>query len=164
MHKTLNCDLHGVQPTTFVCQHIAESLRTGRPVGFYWSQASIESRPDAWCSECNARVAKSGGEWVSSVDLENQISLHPAVFDSAVIGVPDPRGEERPLAIVVARPGCEISAAALRYFLQSRVARFWLPERWAFVEALPKTSVGKIDKKELRRRFGEGALHVECLK
>jgi fatty-acyl-CoA synthase len=132
-------------------------LRTG-DVG------TIDGRGYVQITDRSKDVIKSGGEWVSSVDLENQISLHPAVFDSAVIGVPDPRWEERPLAIVVARPGCEISAAALRDFLQSRVARFWLPERWAFVEALPKTSVGKIDKKELRRRFGEGALHVEILK
>jgi fatty-acyl-CoA synthase len=132
-------------------------LRTG-DVG------TIDGRGYVQITDRSKDVIKSGGEWVSSVDLENQISLHPAVFDSAVIGVPDPRWEERPLAIVVLLPGCAISAAELREFLQSRVARFWLPERWAFVEALPKTSVGKIDKKELRRRFGEGAFQVEVVK
>jgi fatty-acyl-CoA synthase len=109
-------------------------------------------------------VIKSGGEWVSSVDLENQISSHPAVFEAAVIGVPDPRWEERPLAVVVRRPGAPVTALELRAHLESRVARFWLPERWAFAEELPKTSVGKIDKRELRRRFGEGRIAVETLR
>jgi fatty-acyl-CoA synthase len=107
---------------------------------------------------------KSGGEWVSSVELENHIAFHPAVFEAAVIGVPDPRWEERPLAVVVRRPGEVVSAAELLAFLHDRVARFWLPERWAFVETLPKTSVGKIDKKELRRIFGEGRIPVETVK
>ena len=109
-------------------------------------------------------VIKSGGEWVSSVDLENQIAYHPGVFEAAVIGVPDPRWEERPLAVVVRRPGERVSAPELCRFLQERVARFWLPERWAFVEELPKTSVGKIDKKELRRQFGDGSIPIETVK
>jgi fatty-acyl-CoA synthase len=66
--------------------------------------------------------------------------------------------------VVVRRPGEQVSAPELRSFLQERVARFWLPERWAFVDALPKTSVGKIDKKELRRQFGDGSISVETVK
>ncbi len=105
-------------------------------------------------------VIKSGGEWVSSVDLENRLSLHPAVHEAAVIGVPDARWEERPLALIVARPGCAVDPAELRRFLGDQVARFWLPEYWALVDELPRTSVGKIDKKELRRRHAEGAIVV----
>jgi fatty-acyl-CoA synthase len=105
-------------------------------------------------------VIKSGGEWVSSVDLENKLSLHPAVHEAVVIGVPDPRWEERPLALIVARPGCSVDPQELRRFLGDHVARFWLPEYWAFVDELPRTSVGKIDKKELRRRHAAGAIVV----
>ena len=64
MHESVECRVHGVQPTTFVCQHIADSLRTGEPVGFYWSRDDVSPRPDAWCSACNDRVERSGGEWV----------------------------------------------------------------------------------------------------
>jgi len=77
-----------------------------------------------------------------------------------VIGVPDPRGEERPLALIVARPGQALDPVELRRFLGDQVARFWLPEYWAIVNELPRTSVGKIDKKELRRRHAEGAIVV----
>jgi fatty-acyl-CoA synthase len=132
-------------------------LRTG-DVG------TIDPRGYVQITDRSKDVIKSGGEWVSSVDLENQISFHPAVFEAAVIGVPDPRWEERPLAVVVRRPGEPVSAPELRAFLEERVARFWLPERWAFTDALPKTSVGKIDKKELRRQFGEGKLSIETTK
>jgi fatty-acyl-CoA synthase len=109
-------------------------------------------------------VIKSGGEWVSSVDLENQLLHHPAVHEAAVIGVPDPRWEERPLPVVVLKPGCTVSPEELRGFLEPRVARFWLPERWAFATDLPKTSVGKLDKKELRRRYADGLVDVTLLR
>jgi fatty-acyl-CoA synthase len=108
-------------------------------------------------------VIKSGGEWVSSVDLENQLSQHPAVFEVAVIGIPDPRWEERPLALVVPRSGREVTPVELRAFLEGRVARFWLPEYWAMVEELPKTSVNKIDKKQLRSDHAAGLVEVTRL-
>jgi fatty-acyl-CoA synthase len=105
-------------------------------------------------------VIKSGGEWVSSVELENAIMAHPDVVEAAVIGVPDPRWDERPLACVVLREGSAADAASLREFLCGRVAKWWIPERWAFVDAIPKTSVGKFDKKVLRARQQEGAIAV----
>jgi fatty-acyl-CoA synthase len=105
-------------------------------------------------------VIKSGGEWISSVELESVLSAHPEVLECAVIAVPDARWSERPLACVVRRPGSTITAEALRDFLAPRVARWWLPERWAFVPEVPKTSVGKFDKKLLRARHAEGALVV----
>jgi fatty-acyl-CoA synthase len=105
-------------------------------------------------------VIKSGGEWVSSVELENAIMAHPDVVEAAVIGVPDARWDERPMACVVLRAGAPADAAALRCFLQERVVKWWIPERWAFVDAIPKTSVGKFDKKVLRARQQQGEIVV----
>jgi fatty-acyl-CoA synthase len=105
-------------------------------------------------------VIKSGGEWISSVELENAIMAHPDVVEAAVIGVPDERWQERPLACVVLREGASGDPDALVRALASRVARWWVPERWCFVDEVPKTSVGKFDKKVLRSRFGEGKLEV----
>jgi len=99
-------------------------------------------------------VIKSGGEWISSVDLESALMAHPAVFEAAVIAVPDERWSERPFACVAAAPGTE--AAELTEFLAAReVPRWWLPDGFAFVEEIPKTSVGKFDKKALRGAYAE---------
>ncbi|MBI2804339.1 MAG: long-chain fatty acid--CoA ligase [Planctomycetes bacterium] len=106
-------------------------------------------------------VIKSGGEWVSSVELENHLMAHPDVIEAAVIAVPDDRWDERPLACVVLKAGSTTTFADLGVFLSSRVVRWWLPERWAIIEEVPKTSVGKFDKKVLRQRYAEGALTVE---
>jgi fatty-acyl-CoA synthase len=105
-------------------------------------------------------VIKSGGEWISSVDLENNLMAHPDVIEAAVIGVPDSRWDERPLACVVLRENAQTRPEELRAFLTDRVARWWLPAKWAFIEQVPKTSVGKFDKKVLRARYGENALRV----
>ena len=106
-------------------------------------------------------VIKSGGEWISSVELEVTLMAHPGVFEAAVVAVPDEKWQERPLACVVARPDVHLDAEDLRTFLSDRVARWWLPERWAFIEAIPKTSVGKFDKKVLRARYADGELSVK---
>ena len=100
-------------------------------------------------------VIKSGGEWISSVELENLLIGHPHVVEAAVVGVPDERWQERPLAVVVAKPGATVSAGQLRTFLADKVARWWLPERWTFVDEIPRTSVGKYDKKTIRSRYAE---------
>ncbi|MEV1287800.1 long-chain fatty acid--CoA ligase [Micromonospora sp. NPDC049679] len=105
-------------------------------------------------------VIKSGGEWISSVELENELMAHPAVLEACVVGVPDERWDERPLATVVVREGATVTADELRDFLGERVAKWQLPERWAFIEAVPKTSVGKFDKKRLRASYAEGGLDV----
>ncbi|WP_068179534.1 long-chain fatty acid--CoA ligase [Mycobacterium sp. UM_CSW] len=99
-------------------------------------------------------VIKSGGEWISSVELENCLIAHPQVLEAAVVGVPDERWQERPLAVVVAKHS-SVSAEELRKFLADKVARWWLPERWTFVEEIPRTSVGKYDKKAIRARYAE---------
>jgi fatty-acyl-CoA synthase len=105
-------------------------------------------------------VIKSGGEWISSVELENALMGHPAVLEACVVGVPDERWGERPLATVVLREGQTVTLEELRDYLASTVARWQLPERWAFIEAVPKTSVGKFDKKRVRAQYAEGALNV----
>jgi fatty-acyl-CoA synthase len=105
-------------------------------------------------------VIKSGGEWVSSVELENTIMAHEAVLEAAVIGVPDEKWDERPLACVVIKPGLNVTPEELSEFLKSRVAKWWIPERWCFVSEIPKTSVGKFDKKVLRKDVGDGRVEV----
>ncbi|MBB6398798.1 fatty-acyl-CoA synthase [Actinomadura coerulea] len=105
-------------------------------------------------------VIKSGGEWISSVELENHLMAHPDVVEAAVVGVPDDRWQERPLASVVVRDGAVVTAEELREFLAGRVAGWQVPERWAFLTEVPKTSVGKFDKKVLRRRYADGDLEV----
>ncbi len=108
-------------------------------------------------------VIKSGGEWISSVELENTLMAHPAVFEAAVVAVPDQRWDERPLACVVLRPGQVVSPQELTDFLSDKVAKWWLPERWSFIDAVPKTSVGKFDKKVLRKSYADDELDVTTL-
>jgi fatty-acyl-CoA synthase len=105
-------------------------------------------------------VIKSGGEWISSVDLENALMAHPDVLECAVIGVADERWDERPLACVVVRAGASLTPTDLDEHLRGRVASWWIPERYAFVDEVPKTSVGKFDKKVLRRDYEAGGLLV----
>jgi fatty-acyl-CoA synthase len=102
-------------------------------------------------------LVKSGGEWISSVELENAIMAHPQVLEAAVVGLPHPRWQERPVAAVVAKPEFRdtITAEEIRDYLSSRVAKWWLPDEIIFVEEIPKTSVGKFSKTTLRTRFDE---------
>ncbi|HEV7564284.1 MAG TPA: fatty acid--CoA ligase, partial [Solirubrobacterales bacterium] len=101
-------------------------------------------------------VIKSGGEWISSVDLESALMAHPAVVEAAVIALPDERWSERPLACVVAEE--EVSPEQLREFIAPRVAKWWLPDDFAYVDEIPKTSVGKFDKKALREMLATDEL------
>ncbi|MFI0156302.1 long-chain fatty acid--CoA ligase [Streptomyces lydicus] len=108
-------------------------------------------------------VIKSGGEWISSVELENHLMAHPHVLEAAVVAVPDDKWGERPLATVVLNEGATIGYEELKAFLGERIARWQLPERWALIPAVPKTSVGKFDKKVLRRQYADGELDVTLL-
>ncbi|MFJ2818290.1 long-chain fatty acid--CoA ligase [Streptomyces sp. NPDC087294] len=110
-------------------------------------------------------VIKSGGEWISSVELENALMAHPDVTEAAVVAVPDDKWGERPLAAVVLKEGADADFAALRTFLadHGRIAKWQLPERWTVIDAVPKTSVGKFDKKVLRARYADGDLTVTTL-
>jgi fatty-acyl-CoA synthase len=108
-------------------------------------------------------VIKSGGEWISSVELENALMAHPKVKEASVVGVPDDRWGERPLATVVVAEGEQVDVAELRDYLAQHVAKWQLPERWAFVDEVPKTSVGKFDKKVIRRSYADGELDVQTV-
>jgi fatty-acyl-CoA synthase len=101
-------------------------------------------------------VIKSGGEWISSMALENELMAHPQVSEAAVIGVPDDKWGERPLATVVVLPGSGVTAADLRAFLAERVPRWQLPERWCFISEVPKTGVGKFAKTRIRESYARG--------
>jgi len=98
-------------------------------------------------------VIKSGGEWISSVELENALMAHPAVAEAAVIAIPDDKWAERPLGCIVLKPGAAATADELREFLAPQFAKWWLPERFEFVDEIPKTSVGKFRKTALRDMF-----------
>jgi fatty-acyl-CoA synthase len=111
-------------------------------------------------------VIKSGGEWISSVELENALMAHPKVREASVVGVPDEKWGERPLATIVLNEGETVSPdliEELRAFLAGKVAKWQVPERWAFITEVPKTSVGKFDKKVLRARYAEGELEVRTV-
>ncbi len=105
-------------------------------------------------------VIKSGGEWISTVELENTIMGHRDVMEAAVIGIPDAKWDERPLACVVLRPGSTLTVEQMRDYLKERVAKWWIPEKWAFISQVPKTSVGKFDKKVLRAQRERGELEI----
>ncbi|MFJ4477255.1 long-chain fatty acid--CoA ligase [Streptomyces xanthochromogenes] len=109
-------------------------------------------------------VIKSGGEWISSQELENALMAHPEVVEAAVVAVPDDKWGERPLATVVLKPGATADYAALKSFLAEKIAKWQLPERWALIESVPKTSVGKFDKKVIRRQYADGELEVTELR
>ncbi len=131
-------------------------LRTG-------DVATVDPRGYVQITDRSKDVIKSGGEWISSVELENHLMGHPDVFEAAVVAVPDERWDERPLACVVLAPGRTATPGQLRDFLGDKVARWQLPERWTFIEQVPRTSVGKFDKKVLRAQYAEDALVVETL-
>jgi fatty-acyl-CoA synthase len=117
---------------------------------------SIDARGYIHISDRSKDVIKSGGEWISSLELEAAILTHPAVREVAVIAIPDERWGERPLACVVLKEGAKASADELRAHVADRVARWWVPERWAFVDEVPRTSVGKYDKKVMRAIYATG--------
>jgi fatty-acyl-CoA synthase len=105
-------------------------------------------------------VIKSGGEWISSMELENALMAHPDVLEAAVIGVPDDRWGERPFAAVVVRDGADVTPGQLRDHLAGSVPRWQLPERWAYIDEVPKTSVGKFSKRTMREAYALGEYKV----
>jgi fatty-acyl-CoA synthase len=105
-------------------------------------------------------VIKSGGEWISSMELENILMAHPDVAEAAVIGIADEKWGERPLAAVVLRSGADVSAEKLRAFMTEQIPRWQLPERWCFVAEVPKTSVGKFSKRQMREAYQRGDYEI----
>jgi fatty-acyl-CoA synthase len=100
-------------------------------------------------------VIKSGGEWISSIEVENVAVGCPGVAEAAVIGLPHPKWSERPLLIVVRDAGSEIDGDAVLAFLDGKIAKWWMPDDVAFVEEIPHTATGKIQKVELRKQFSD---------
>jgi fatty-acyl-CoA synthase len=98
-------------------------------------------------------LIKSGGEWISSVALENALMGHPAVAEAAVVAIPDPKWDERPLAVIVVKPGWQVNGETLRAHLAPHFPKWWIPTRYEFVEEIPRTSTGKFLKTALRERF-----------
>jgi acyl-CoA synthetase (AMP-forming)/AMP-acid ligase II len=106
-------------------------------------------------------LIKSGGEWISSVALENALMAHPRILEAAVIAIPDEKWMERPLAVVVLKPDVtEIRKEELQEFLSKSFAKFWLPDHVSVIQSIPRTSVGKFDKKALRKQHSEGKLTI----
>jgi fatty-acyl-CoA synthase len=121
-------------------------LRTG-------DVASVDARGRIRLVDRTKDLIKSGGEWISSVELENELMAHPQIAEAAVIGVPHPRWSERPLACVVLAPGAELTKGEVLAHLADKVAKWQLPDDVVFIDEVPKTSVGKFSKKTLRDEF-----------
>jgi fatty-acyl-CoA synthase len=121
-------------------------LRTG-------DVASVDERGRIRLVDRTKDLIKSGGEWISSVEIENELMAHPKIAEAAVIGVPHPRWAERPLACVVPVAGEQLSAGDVLAYLSGKVAKWQLPDDVVFIDEVPKTSVGKFSKKTLRDRF-----------
>ncbi|MBI3938096.1 MAG: long-chain fatty acid--CoA ligase [Betaproteobacteria bacterium] len=121
-------------------------LRTG-------DVATIDSHGYVKITDRIKDLIKSGGEWISSLDLENALAGHPAVQEAAVIAIPHVTWGERPLAVVVRKPGHAVSTEELRRYLEPKFAKFWLPDAFAFVDEIPRTSTGKMMKVKLREQF-----------
>ena len=103
-------------------------------------------------------VIKSGGEWISSIDLENAAMGHPDVAEAAVIGRPHPKWDERPLLVIVAKPGCELGPDAVIVFLEDKVAKWQLPDDVVFLREMPHGATGKVLKTRLREMFKDHRL------
>jgi fatty-acyl-CoA synthase len=123
--------------------------------------ASIDERGYVRISDRSKDVIKSGGEWISSVELEQALMAHDGVAEAAVIARPDDKWGERPLACVVCAEGASVGPDELRSYLADRVVKWWIPDTFAFIDEVPKTSVGKFDKKVLRQRLKDGELEQQ---
>ena len=135
--------------------HVASAYYKGEPFADGWLRtgdlATIDPDGTVHLVDRAKDLVKSGGEWISSARLESAIAAHPSVREAAVIAVADERWGERPLALVAAYG--EVSADAIREFLRDLVAKWWIPERIEFLDAIPRTAVGKYDKRALRESY-----------
>src|SRR5439155_12834563 len=115
--------------------------------------ATIDGRGFVQLVDRMADLIKSGGEWIPTQLLENYLMGHPAVREAAVIGIPDPKWSERPLAVVAFKSGQSASADELRAFVCEKLPKYWAPDRVEVVDSLPRTSAGKFDKRALRKQY-----------
>jgi len=122
------------------------------------SQAALDSEGSMQIVDRSKDVIKSGGEWISSIDLENAAMGHPDVAEAAVIGLPHPKWDERPLLVIVAKPGCELAPDAVIVFLEGKVAKWQLPDDVVFLPEMPHGATGKVLKTELREMFKDHRL------
>ena len=122
--------------------------------------ATLDSDGYMQVTDRSKDVIKSGGEWVSSIDLENAAMMHPSVQHAAAIGIPHPKWQERPLLIVVKAPGKDVQKDELHQFLSTKLVKWWVPDAIEFVEALPLGATGKVLKRELRQKFADYKLHA----
>jgi len=117
--------------------------------------ATLDSEGYMQITDRSKDVIKSGGEWISTIEIENLAVGHPSVAEAAVIGIAHPKWDERPLLIVVLKPGAAADKEGLLAHLRGKIAKWWLPDAIAFVDEIPHTATGKIRKTELRRRFAD---------
>ena len=115
--------------------------------------ATIDTDSYMQITDRSKDVIKSGGEWISSIDLENAAMGFPGVAQAAAIGVAHPKWQERPLLIVVRQPGSEVTAAEIQAYLTTKLAKWWLPDAVEFIDALPLGATGKVLKRTLREKF-----------
>ena len=151
------CGARGSQPaTTTTSGRVSRSPRTaGSSTG---DVATIDAHGYIRLVDRTKDLIKSGGEWISSVEIENELMAHPKMAEAAVIGVPHPKWAERPLACVVVKPGEELTKDEVIDFLAPKLAKWQLPDDVVFIDEVPKTSVGKFSKKDLRARFADYSL------
>ena len=107
----------------------------------------------AYCTDRSKDVVKSGGEWISSIDLENIAMAHPAVHEAAAISCKHPKWDERPLLVVVKKPGAEVTREQILGFFEGKIAKWWTPDDVVFVDAIPLGATGKMQKNKLREQF-----------
>jgi fatty-acyl-CoA synthase len=119
--------------------------------------ATIDSEGYMRITDRTKDLIKSGGEWISSVDLENALMSHPEIQESAVIAIPDPKWHERPLAVVVLKDGASVTPDALRAHLAPKFPKWWLPDKFVFAKEIPRTATGKFLKMKLRELYGQQA-------
>jgi 3-(methylthio)propionyl---CoA ligase len=134
----------------------------GDPLSSGWfptgDVATIDADGYMQITDRSKDVIKSGGEWISSIDLENAAVGHPAVAEAAVIGVPHPKWDERPLLLVVKKPGVELQRDEMLKYFEGRIAKWWIPDDVVFVDQLPHTATGKLLKTKLRDEYREHTL------
>jgi len=131
-----------------------------RPDGWFFTGdvATIDAEGFMQITDRSKDVVKSGGEWISSIELENIAMAHPEIAEAGVIGVPHPKWDERPLVVAVRRAGSKLTIGELLAFYQGRIAKWWMPDDVLFVDELPHGATGKLLKTKLRELYGNHQL------